>query len=309
MYNLESGKYNNSETIKLINKNDDNLNKCLNYISDLFLTDIAFKIFKCDNIGYSDNLFKQLSIILTLGDELKIPISKNLCDLLWFSLLLNCNEKNNCHINNFSQAKAFYEYSYGDFTKIYLEEDDRKPEWIEISQNNYNFSNIVPNELKISFKIPLSHFKNKETNSIKYLLSGIDHCLMELKINGQIKQFKIMRNIYIHMFENCYKNRIDANNLDEACKEFSKLFNFNSEIFTLCLLTNGFDEIAKFHIENNNLDNFKYYNGNLYTNDLNNINENDRYLFKLLNDKNFILLPKFDFYIPLLFNNMYVIYV
>lgn len=299
MYNLESGNINNKNTISLINKNDQNKNDCLKYIDTVSNDEICYKIFNIKNESNdveNDKEFKCLSIILTLGDERKIPFSLKLSSILYFSLLVNMNPKNHLKITNFTQAQLLYEYSKGDYSKIFIEDDDRTPDWIIINKNeNKSLNSLLPDGLDFYLKIPISHHSFPEQTM--FMPSGIDHCFMS--ING--KDYKLFRAIYLTLFNKYARFYTrDTFDLNSAKKKFLEILDINFDNFKNCIESIGFDCIEKFTLEKDCK--IKYYNGYLYINDLDSIKEDNRYLFKEINNKNFILLPRLDDYLPIFKN-------
>lgn len=303
MYNLESGNINNKNIISLINKNDQNKNDCLKYIDIINNDEICYKIFNIkDEINDIENNkeFKCLSIILTLGDERKIPLSPKISSILYFSLLVNTNPKNHLKITNFTQAQLLYEYSKGDYSKIFIEDDNRTPDWIIINKNeNKALNSLLPYGLDVCLKIPISHHSFHEETM--FMPSGIDHCF--INING--KDYKIFRTIYLTLFSKYAKFYTkDSFSLDSVKKKFLEILDINFDNFKNCIESIGFDYIEKFTLEKDCK--IKYHNGYLYINDLNAIKEDNRYLFKEVNNKNFILLPRLDSYLPIFKNESYI---
>lgn len=301
MYLLESGDFNNKNIINLIQKGD-NLYKCIKFSEDFSIHEICYLIFydiyKGQDLDSKE--INRILILLTLGDELKIPISSNFSKLLLFSLLININENNKIYIKSLDQAKILYDYSNGDYKKVYLEEDDREPDWIEINLNEFKVPEL-PKGFNVVFKIPIS-FHNFEKQKC-FMLSGIDHCIMNISDNTE--QIKVMRSMYIKFFK---KRRLymplnsSIQNVENAIKNS---FEFNLNLFLEILKSNGYSKICS--LEKSDNCECIYHNGNLFLNK-EIVNKEQLYLFSKINDVNYCLYPKIKYYIPIIFGNIIQIY-
>ena len=300
MYNLESGNFNNKNTIALINRSEDNKNQCLKYIDQFENNEIFYKIFNIkdkSNDLENNKEFSCLSIILTLGSERKIPLSNKICSLLYFVLLINFNPKNNLNITNMNQAWLLFDYSNGDYTKIFIDEDDRTPDWIIINKNeSKNLLNIFPDGVEFSLKIPISH--HSFTDQTMFMVSGIDHCF--IVINGV--EYKLFRHIYLTLFNKYARFYTrDSFSLDSVKKRFLEILDPNFDNISKCIESIGFSLIKTCNFIKDCK--FVYMNGSFYINDLDSINEDDKYLFKAINDKNYLLLPRLNDYLPIFKNS------
>lgn len=223
-YNLSSGEIDNNESKILISKFPEKTELLKKSGSQ---EKIAFLIFN-DNI--TDELFKTLSVSLTISCDFKLPIQKHMADLLFFTLCRNyecCKTgKKENRICNFTQANTLYELYEGDYSKIeeINDEDNRRFRFTTIKGRH----NILFPGFNIVWKIPVGFYRDPKTNENKVTLSGLAYC--ELEINSET--YRIPRKMYIQFFkENLQYGRLICNSTDEIKSMFNQ--NDNDSLFEI----------------------------------------------------------------------------
>lgn len=203
MYHLNSSDINNSDVISVA---EDNKEKFLDIAS---MNKISYIIF---NEKIDSSLFRKLKIFLTLADEFKIPISKNVADVLFFAACVNSNDKVELTIKNLSQAKTLFDLYENDFKKIQPEENDIRVRFTELKTDH----NVLFPGTFVVWKIPVGFFRADGKQSVT--LSGSAFCLLD--INGE--EYKVPRVLFIKFFkESLVKGRLICSSTEEIKEAFN----------------------------------------------------------------------------------------
>lgn len=181
MYSLRSGDMTNLKEQEMIRSED-------------FLEKVEYvkKKITQDNLMYiifgSSEIKQSVTIALTLGDELSIPMEKSVADILFFCC---CAKKNGKSIRNITQAYALYKLYENDYSKIDELEEDEKLRWTLL---NGQHSYLLPG-YSIKWYIPVSFFSKNGERFVT--LSGSSYAKME--VNGET--FKIPRRLFLNFFK------------------------------------------------------------------------------------------------------------
>ena len=250
---------------------------------------IAYAIFKED---LNEKSFRTLAVSLSLGDELKTPITKDIADILYFALVNNYYNVANSgsKITNLIQAKTLYEFSENDYTKIILDDNKNTKRFTELKGRH---SVLFPG-YDVIWKIPVSFFKSKGIGYVT--LSGLNYCL--LVINNV--EHKIPRLMYQRFFKD---SMIKGRLCTLTTEELKEKFNLEDlDTLKLCFECAGYTIISKYK-------DIPLPLGNVYIEDYKiNVLTKERVSLKTepnvefweqigMTDR-FILLPKID-YIPI----------
>ena len=281
MYNLSSGEMTN-EAIKMsIQRNKIRAEEITNTAS---IEKIQFVIFNDD---ITESLYRTIIASLTLADELCLPFSKRIADILFFSLCANYDIKISkmARIKNINQANTLYELYKNDYTKIELEDERNSIRFTELKGKH---SILFPG-FYITWKLPVSFFKADGKSNAT--LSGLAYCILMVNSN----EHKIPRSIYIKFFrESLIKGRLICDSTDELKSKFNLENNEAlKEVFNYC----GF-------VTKRELQNISIPLGIIMVDDgkiICSTNEDIKNIgiyWKIISDNTYILLPKYD-YIPL----------
>lgn len=285
MYHLSSGKISN-EFIKLsIVKNEKRSEEIRNTAS---IEKISFLIF--NEINMEESLYITIVASLTLADELALPFSQEIANILFFALCNNFNYTLNAFlIKNINQANALMNLYENDYTKIELEDERNGIKFTELKGKH----NILFPGFYISWKLPVSFFKAEGKSNAT--LSGLAYCIM---VSNNV-EYKIPRIIYIKFFkETLIKGRLICESTDELKIKFN-LENKEAlqEVFNYC----GF-------VVKRELQDIAIPLGIIIIEDekiicCTHMNSKDISIYwKSIGSNNYILLPRYN-YIPLKNNN------
>lgn len=211
MYSLSSAEMSNEFIKESIVKNKNRSEEIRNTAS---IEKIQFVIFNEDGGKIEENLYRTIVASLTLADELRMPFSKNIADILYFALCANYDDKiaKVAKIRNINQANILYKLYENDYSKIELEDERNSVRFTELKGKH---SILFPG-FHILWKLPVSFFKAGGKSNTT--LSGLAYCLMI--VNS--KEHKIPRSIYIKFFkESLIKGRLICESTDELKTKFN----------------------------------------------------------------------------------------
>jgi hypothetical protein len=280
MYDLKSDKVNNIKIKEMIAnpKNQDSVNKIRQTGS---IEKVSYIIF---NEDIDKRMFILASATLTLGDELKLPIEKNMADLLFFTLCANANSDVNMHIKNISQANILFKLYENYYTAINIQSNKSNVRFTELKSNfNYFFPGYT-----VEFKIPVAFFRAKGKNYVT--LSGLTYC--EFIVNHQT--YKIPRVMYLKFFkDSLVKGRLICESTDDLKSKFD--IN-NREVLEDILQYIGYSRKTNLQkitlpVGTTFVDDGKIFSVAQFENDLN-------IYWTKIKESEYILLPKLD-YVPI----------
>ena len=189
MYNLETNDINNENIKQLIHKYPERAQEIREKAS---LNPISYIIF---NNTLDQKTINTCMVSLTLGDELKHPLNKNVCDILFFSLCANIYlTQNNIkfRIKNFHHAQLLFDLYNNDYKSIVIEDDDRT----YLKKLHYDkLPKFIFPETPISFDFLISFFRKDGVNYCT--LSGAEYCFINIKN----ETYKIPRLLFIKLFK------------------------------------------------------------------------------------------------------------
>lgn len=279
MYKLSSSDLNNDNMIKALEKSE-SANKIRSASS---LNKIQYMIFSEDITN--EAIYKTALASLTLGDELKIPINKNIVDILYFALCVNSDNKIGLKITNISQASILYEMYKNDFKKVELEDNKTRIRFTTLE----GYHPVFFPGYSITWKIPVSFFKANDKNQVT--LSGLNYCIV---IINNI-EYKIPRLMYQKFFRSSMtKGRLICDTTEEIKDKFD--FSNNDALYEI------FSYIG--YVRKKELQNIKLPMGQNFIQEGKIISfpsdkkEMDIYWQEISSNK-YILLPKLE-YVPLI---------
>lgn len=245
MYSFNCGEGFNNESSKVIVNKEENREK-INKLKSIINSQekIAHMIFN-EIDGSNENLATNLGVILTISDELNIPIRKSIANILYFALCINSsNNKNQSHtvtkIHTYSQANTLYQLYEGDCNKVFElnENDERKFRFTTIK----TWHPILFPGFNLEWKIPVGFYRveNKETGKMesKVTLSGIAYCELVISNcdnsnnNGgddsNANIYRIPRKIYTKFFkDHLERGRLICSSTDDI-KSFFNIYSKES---------------------------------------------------------------------------------
>lgn len=279
MYKLKSANQTNDWCIPIILKETDKIIKIKEKAS---IENIQFLLFNKD---IDEKLYKLLTVSLTLGDEIKVPIHKKVADILYFSLCYNYFIKSNFKITNLTQASTLYEMYDNDYNKIDIPDDERALRFTTLNaQHNCILDNFI-----LQWKIPVGFFRLE--GKTKVTLAGTAYCILKIKND----EFKIPRLIFIKFFkESLVKGRLICDSTDELKSKFN-LNNFEALEETLNYI--GYEKNLKY--SNVTLPEHRYYvEDNLIYSIGNNLILEEQDFWVEITSSKYVLLPNIN-YIPI----------
>lgn len=290
MYSLQTGDVDNSDI--LLKLKDKNIN---DVIRKFDLNHLQYLIF--NEISPGDlKLWDNITVCLSLGDEIPIPFSKKIADLLFFALNVNFHESIGFRIVNLTQANTLFSLYDGDFRKVKLDEDSRRPRFTTLTTGGHSqsFTSLVKG-FEMTWKIPVSFFRDEKGES-KVTLSGTPFCILE--IFGETTS--IPRKLYTKFFRPSMEN---FKLIKDSTDEIKSCFNFNDgETLRQILQYCGFEfkkELRDIPLpESHALEDNKVC---IYGSGLEEIIKNNEIYWEKINDFKYILLPRCN-YIPVIKN-------
>lgn len=231
-------------------------------------------------------LYKTIVASLTVGDELSLPFSKKIADILFFALCVNCNRKIGLNIRNINQANVLFELYENDYTKVEPEDNKKIIRFTKLKGNHpIFFSGYF-----ITWKIPVSFFKGSDNKSY-VTLSGLNYCIVIINDT----EYKIPRSLYLNFFKSSMiRGRITCESTNELKDKF--------DLANVDALRSVFDYLG--FVSKKELTNIQIPLGIVYVED-NKIycsteenKDNISVYWTNISNNTYVLLPKYN-YIPI----------
>ena len=189
------------------------------------LTDLDMLLLVICREKITDKGYKTIETILTLGDELKIPMSQKFANLFYFTLNVNYNHYNNkfpMKITNIQHAYMLYTQYEGDFKKIDLKTEGNHVE--RFAKFKARHTLLFP-EKNLYWEIPISFFSDNGKQQV-CLASKSYATYAKCRIFNDGVMYKIPRDIFTLFFEGSFvQGKIVCNNTEE----FKALFDETNE--------------------------------------------------------------------------------
>ena len=203
MYRLRTSDRDNLKIISRLESNPATYKKLLSAFKDKDENAIKFCIY---NTKISDEDYTIFASLLTIADELVVPLRQSMAEFLYFVLTVNHEHTVSnfpFSINNADYGQFLFEQCKGDFRNLDLHNIDDGKAHKEIFLGFTVKPDILFDDFSIDWGIPISHWQDNTTKETKTLLAGKNWATFaKFKFSNEpAMEYKVPRDILIKFFK------------------------------------------------------------------------------------------------------------